>query len=374
LVAFAAAVAFVLIAPWSNGSSFSEKALAAVGAERYVRALVQPALPQSAVVDLTTGSERPVTEKTLYVYDSQSGEYLTWSYVGDVLVGSGDVLPGTGMPEPGLAAFLGGYRKALADGSAKIVGETSFRGHKAKILRFDASECGCLQAASAGLHAPFSAIIDIPGETEDVAIDSSSYQPLWYRFNSTLPHGKHEQWPIYRFDSITSVAHPGPAPKSTPALLGQIIPLRTVSPATATQSLRHLALWAGATVKGISLRSVHLDRVTTSVSPYITPSIRSGLGLDLIYQSANQRFEIEEAPTPQSGYGFNSSRLGPRGPITPRGTMTLGCNDSCFATNQPTQYRGTWVGQLHQDGLYINVSSENRELVIAAARSLTPTP
>jgi hypothetical protein len=370
-IAFVVVAALVLGAPWAGHASFTERALAAVGQERYVHIVVTPEeAPYAGVVDLGTGHERPAVLKTVYWYDSTSGEYFTWSYVDGVLVGSDDVLPGTGMAQPGLIAFLSGYRNALANGMATVVGATTVEGKKAKILRFDASR-NFSSVSGAGFHASYGEVI--PGETEDVAVDDSTHQPLWYRFNSASPNGAHQQWPINRILSIASATNDSAQPRLVAGFLGESKPIRAVNPEGATAALGQVALWPGETIGGLRLRSIHLERVTTSLSPYFTPAIRSGRGLHFVYGSAPDGVDITEAATPQGGYRFDSATLGAEGPLAPTGSMRLAC-DGCGITNQPVRLSPEWLGQLRQGGLYITISGPSRGIVLEAARALTALP
>jgi hypothetical protein len=211
------------------------------------------------------------------------------------------------------------------------------------------------------------------GPGGESALESSTYQPLWYRFNSALPNGAHQQWPINRILSIVSATNDSAQPKLMTGFLGETKSIRTVTPEDATVALGHAALWPGKMPGGLRLRSIHLERVTTSVSPYSTPAIRSGRGLHLVYGSAPEAVDITEAATPQGGYRFDSATLGAEGPLAPTGSMRLAC-DGCGVTNEPTRFPPEWTGQLRQGGLYLTISGRSRRIVVEAARALTALP
>ena len=174
-LAAAAAAALAALAPWHAGPSHRPRARRGrLGA--YVVAVVAPAREYGSVVDLATGATRPSRTRTVYVHDSGSSERTatlsTWRTVDGVTVSSSD--QGNPADDPGLATLFGGYRKALADGSARVVGETTYRGRRAKIVRFTFDYASTLtgKGLATRVHEP-------GGATEDVAVDASTYRPLW---------------------------------------------------------------------------------------------------------------------------------------------------------------------------------------------------
>jgi hypothetical protein len=115
--------ALTLGSPWRTPPSFADRALAAIGSKRYVVAVVQPAVTYGAVVDLVTGKARRQTQRTVYVVDSGTADTIpalsSWTTIDGVTVGSSAA--GNLSAEPGLATLVGGYRKALAKGTAELV-------------------------------------------------------------------------------------------------------------------------------------------------------------------------------------------------------------------------------------------------------------
>jgi hypothetical protein len=165
-----------LVAPWQAGPSSTARALAAIGGDRYLVAVVEPERSPDSIVDLATGTERPLPRRFVLVVDSGSASAApslsSWSSIGGVVtsVGSG----GEPDADPGISSFAGGYRKALADGSAKVVGTTTYRGPRAKILRFTFDTATVVRPSS-----PVVSRTSQPGgSSEDVAVDVSTYRPL----------------------------------------------------------------------------------------------------------------------------------------------------------------------------------------------------
>ena len=126
-----------------------------------------PRASTASVVDLATGADAPAKIRTVYVLDSGSSERIpTLSSWRDARrrQPSRSTTQGNPADEPGLATFVGGYRKALADGTAKVVGETTYRGRRAKVVRFSFDYATALDGK--GLATP---VHDPGGATEDVA-------------------------------------------------------------------------------------------------------------------------------------------------------------------------------------------------------------
>jgi hypothetical protein len=368
-IALAAAIFIALSAPWNEGSSFTDRALAALGAERYARVEVEPPDAHlAALVDIATGTGRAASVKRVYWYDSRTSRFNVWYYVDGVAVGSGDLLLG----HPGLAAFLGGYRAALADGSAKVVGESGYQGRKVKIVQFEPAASYAAPSLGAASRASYT-----PGTTEDVAVDSSTYQPRWFRLNepklvqpATKTHAAtvvQQHGPIFRIIGIASAATPATRPASVPDIEGDATNVRSVSRSDATSALGHAALWPGRTIGNLTLRSARLERLTTYRGA-LGPVIREGLGLHLVYRAGQRSVEIFESPSPQAAYGFMTSTLGSEGTVAPPGKMRISCRVCSFSDVPPT-----WSGQLQQDGLFISIYAPSRDLLLAAARSLRPT-
>ncbi len=364
-LAAAAAVLVALGAPWRSGPSFTDRALAAIGSERYVVAVVEPEHTYDALVDLATGKKRPVTTRTEYVVDSGSSDTIptiaSWRSVDGVTVGSSG--QGSIGDDPGLATLVGGYRKALADGSAKVVAETTYRGRRAKIVRFTFDYATVVNGK--GLASP---VHHPGGATEDVAVDASTYRPLWVdRTDTEITGGRTVRYGDPR-DLIVSIESTDRAPAHPSAEQAGIVLTRQavgrVTRATAPLALGPRAVWPGPAVGGLRFGSVRLEQLWP-----LTPGRTGGApapGLDLVYTGGGRTLEVQESAKLQPG-GFTAPKL-----LPPAGTLRLTCY-GCGVANWPAA-RIRWTGQLRDGPLFVGITAPTPALVLAAARALTPMP
>lgn len=364
--------ALLIAAPWRGGPSFVQQALAAVGKGRYVHVVLDDSTPSSEIIDLASGRSRPSIQTTESVYDTRTGAVASrFSSNGAVFAPSqgASVSPG-----PLLTNFALGYRRALEDGKARIVGETSVDSQEAKILRF-----------------PF-ALRDRDGKVamtvyEDVAVAADSFAPLWIRSAWTIhPHTNLPESYIYappcpctRVLSIRSSDERPvlPTPRKWPRPVdGDVTDIRPVELLDTSAALRHPTLWPGGEVGETILQTITLQRVTTrliSGAVQNWPKLGSKRGLRLEYRGEWRSLVIEEAATPQAGYGFGSAVW----PLPPLGQASLFCQlcqtprDTPGLLGDPPR---VWAAQLHKDGLFIRIRSTSRSLVVRAARALRPMP
>ena len=338
----AAAASLTLAAPWSGGPSFVQQALAALGGGRYVHAVFQGTQPYIRIVSLGSGRTRPVAQRIEWVYDTKTSTIEALYSLNGVALFSEQ----NGIPDSAVTGFANGYRKALANGVGRVIGETTVNGQKAKIIRFPIS------LSTGGVGALY----------EDVLVAIDSHRPLLIRYR-TLPHVHGARTVTYRVVSIdSSNTQPTLSGRQPlPSLTGSATDIRQLGLARATNALGHAALWPGQTIGGATLQKVRLQRVTTSILHSYPP--RSSVhGLRLDYRAGTGSLVIQEAATPQYAYGFYSAAIGVSGPLPRVGEASL-------APLQPA-----WQAQLHKGGLYVTIRSPERSLVIAAARALAPIP
>ena len=363
----AAATLLALGAPWRNGPSFTDRALAAIGSERYLYAVVEAERSYTSVIDLATGKERPITLREVFLFDSGSTERIPtlsfWRYEDGVVTSSSN--QGSPASEPGLGSFLDGYRQQLADGSAKVVGDTTYRGRKATILRFTFNTAERAVTVPSGQQ--FFVQTAYPGgSSEDVAVDSSTYRPLWTRLSWIAITGsqvRHKQEQRYRILSIGSVATPPIRPVAVGVVDGYSRPaFNQVTLKAARTVLSMPALWAGTNVGPLRFRSVQLDDLFRIRAPKLP--VESGLGLRFTYGST---LRVREATTPQPFYFFTSAKLLPA-----PGELRLTCS-GCGVANEPASLV-VWTGQLRKGRLWVSIDGPSRALVLTAARALVPLP
>lgn len=330
-----------ILTPWTgNGGSFVARALGAIGDGTIVHAVVDSHAQFNGAVDLHSGKERPAIVRVDYWYDTHRNSYDAWSYLDGRA--NGHVV---GAPEPALAAFASGYRAALRSGKAKLVGNTTLKGHAAKIVRFPLG------------HNAY----------EDVTVDASTYLPLSFRYLSPSGHG-----PVWRVSSIRSVAQKRPAriPQPPPQVTGSIVRSEVIASATAAHVLPRPTLWPGTQLGGLRLKTIHLQHLKTMRLQGMRP-IRQGIGVNLSYGTNKKWLEVDESAAPQAAYNFLDATLGADGPVAPTGSIRLSC-DTCGEGNHAPQFRPIWVGQLKARGLYVTIRSSSRQLVIQAAQRLRP--
>jgi hypothetical protein len=357
ITAVAAAVLAALGAPWQAGPSFTARALAAIGADRYLVAVVEPERSPDSIVDLATGNARPLPERFVLVVDSGSASAAPslsgWNTIGGVVtaVASGGE-PGA---DPGISSFAGGYRAALADGSAKVVGTTTYRGRRARILRFTFDTASVVRPSSPVVSQSYD-----PGDSsEDVAVDVSTYRPLWVQRSETVVgagRARRVREQRYRVVSIASAPSPPATPPAPVYAGGAAQPVsERMTPAAASRALGGQAVWPG----GSGLRSIRLERLTAETAGGPAPA---GPGLRLAYADG---VRVAESARPQPAYGF---RL--RGLLPPPGRVRLTCL-ACEGPYLPAGF-APWRGELRSGRMWVEVEAPTRALVLAAARALRP--
>ena len=216
-----------------------------------------------------------------------------------------------------------------------------------------------------GLASP---VHDPGGATEDVAVDASTYRPLWVdRTETEIAGGRTVRYRDPR-ELIVSIASTDRAPSHPPAGQAGIVLTRqavgTVTRATAPLALGPRAVWPGPTVGGLRFGEVRLEQLWP-----ISPGRAGGApapGLRLVYTGGGRTLEVQESAKLQPG-GFTVPKL-----LPPAGTLRLACY-GCDVANWPGA-RIRWTGQLRDGPLFVGITAPTRALVLAAARALTPMP
>ncbi len=154
----AAAVALLLVAPWQGrGPSVVDRALAVVGSGPVIHAVLEQPSP-AVTVNLATGEEQALVSRVELWYSEQPRELRRRVTVAGEL--ASDFLSTHGfmsLPDPALTEFATGYRAALAEGRAHVVGDVEVDGRRAKRIEF----------------AP-----DLGGGVETVTVDAETFVPL----------------------------------------------------------------------------------------------------------------------------------------------------------------------------------------------------
>jgi len=333
-----AALVAVLLWPGGGRRTILDRALAAIGDARVMHVVLQaPAGFQ--FVELSGGRTITPTNKVEIWNDrsSKRGHSITREQgrvVAEWLTPEDD--GGVGVPDPALEAFWTGYRNALAEGTAKLVGKGSIYGHRVYWLQFPLPG-----------HA---------GPGSRVAVDRDSYRPVaFYEYAGGGGRFIHERVllaeavPFSDSDFRRRTAPPRPLQDGT-----------RVSTEVPQHPLRLGKPWltAGARIRGVSLRSVMPLIVATGE--------RRSRGVELFYgfhriQGGETWIQIDELKRPT-----NSDWRG-----IPDGFVKVMYAGEDHSAGVPT--RQIWSGHLVVKGLYVTIETDlGRNAVLAVARAMKP--
>jgi hypothetical protein len=371
-VAFAVAVAAVLAAPWRDNPLATERALAALGHEPVIHAIVEQPSPRQTVIDLASGRERPEAPRSEYWYDDERDVLRVRLSIG------GRPLPGAEYvhsPEgfftdrgvqrdqmrppqldPALEGFASGYREALDSGEATVVGEEVVDGREAVILRFP------LPPGPSGEQI-----------SEDVAVDADEYRPLRFRFSSTAAPGRTSPWSeaprVVEIETIPRDARDFEVPQgSEPRPAGQTgVDERKLSPAEAATALGRPVFWPGRVVEGVELAQIELMRLTTTwtdgrVTEGHALVFRYGLDRRTAHLEGKPSLIMTEGTSTEGALRFELGGSMPRpGELRLAGPGRAEDGDAEM-----------WFGAMQRDGVYISLESRQRDLILAAAKAMVP--
>jgi hypothetical protein len=362
--AAAAVLALLLASPWEGRSPLAtERALAALGDRPVIHAIVENLRPHATIVDLASGVERQQLLRTEYWYDEErallrtrlsiDGHLLTeLLQTREAALSDLGPLPGNAAEprlDPALAGFASRYREALESGTAEVAGDAYLDDRRVILLRFT------LPSPQEGQPL-----------NEEVAIDAESFRPLRFRF-----HYGADASPWSRVLSIETLERedgqftpPQPRPEPRPRRATGLDE-RTLTPDEAHNVLGRSALWPGADVEGIALTEIELMKVTTEWSDGRETQAKA---LVLQYGEGRRADPSGRWLVVTEGTSAEIPRFGTFG-ATPLdvGELRLVGLDSGLGEG-----RKMWFGSLERDGLYFAFESPHRDLVLAAARALTP--
>lgn len=365
-ISLAAAVALLVLAtPWDGrGPLATERALAALGDGPVVYAVVENLRPQATIVDLASGAERPQFMRTEYWYDDERSLLRTRLTIDGYLVTEllqtrdaalSDLGPLPGNPpeprlDPALAGFASRYRDALETGQARVVGKETVDGRDAVLLRI------VLRPAAD----------DRPTLYEDVAVDADTYRPLRFRFRSGRDTGN--WWRVVSIETVARDADQFAAPAAAKPRPRQQtgVDERRLTPAAAATALDRPALWAGASISGVDLTEIKVMKLTTEWTDGRETESRALVlqyGQGRRARSAGRWLVLTEGTSRLEAVRFGSFG----GPALEPGQLRLvGVGDLDGSTVD------MWFGDLELDGVFIALESPQRDVVLAAARALTP--
>jgi hypothetical protein len=351
-----------------------ERALAGVSTGPVLHAVLE--LPQRermltseplevSVVDLTSGHTRPAMSRIELWYDPNRRLLRQTNSIEGAVVferlqtpdgvhdrrGSRES-PGAPQIDPSLAAFFTGYREALEEGSATVVGSDVVDGRNVQWLRFPPSEEGW--------------------PPQEVAVDSESFEPQLLRTVCADCAAPPRAYRIVVLEGVGEHAADFTPPRADPVRVAAFGGgRRQITASEAETELGRPALWAGRELGGLRLDEVQLVTPTMHSASPPTRENRIGLGrgLQVIYGEAKRgepRLAIGQAEDYRFLFGsfnFNNAEVGV--PLTighsgvpPEGEVAL------------TGGGAHWTAQLRKDGLFVEIDGPSRELVLEAARSL----
>lgn len=408
----ALAVAFValgiLVAPWNDHgpSSLLDRALAAVGDGSVLHVVIRQTVPaDDYLVYVATGrtlAPDRVVETEIWYDASGSREHMltredgklrddvlqtpqgTTSMDGRVftcawiaahpveatkegvscrLFGGNGTTPRT-VPEappvvdPALAGFVGGYRDALASGTARHVGDGVVDGRRVQWLEFTVTPPppppGSEPPPGAGEPQPW---------TERVALDAETYRPVLVR---TVSGVGTSEYSVVRIEAVSEGAADFSAPPLRPAAdrisRGDVLASRDATVVQARSALGSTPLWAGTTLLGRTLATVRIDSLQTSYTRDTGRPPTSSSGVELVYgplengHPAAGSIVLRESARPEFAYAWTPSRG-----LPPEGAMRVVPGFGSF---------------LRVDGVYVAILTPpgDRDEALSVGRELKPIP
>lgn len=362
----AVALAVALAAPWDSRTPLvAERALAAIGSQPVIHAVVEDTRPHATIVDLASGVETAQLLRTEYWFDDERALLRARITIDGTLQtellltrkgGLSELGPIPGNPTdprlpPALAGFASGYRDALESGAARVIGETRVEGREAVLLEIKLLsppiDAGSVSSA-------------------EVALDAESYEPLRFRYRSG---NQTTEW--WRVVSIKTL--PREQQQFAPPALAEPRPSRQtgtderkLSPTEAATALDRPAVWPGRDVAGIQLTEIELMKLTTEWT-----DDRETVSHALALQYGPRRYKAGDEPwlmiTETTTRAENVPFRGFGGPDPPPGELKIrGFGD---LDGSPADM---WIGSMVVDGLYVALESAQRDAILTAARAMAP--
>lgn len=363
----------LLAAPWRESPLTTERALAALGHHPVVHAIVEQPRPRASVIELATGRERPEAHRSEYWYDDERDLLRVRLSVGGVPLPGGEYLHS---PEgfftdrgvqreqirpprldPALGRFASGYKEALDNGEATVVGEEVVDGREAVILRFPEDQVSQ----------------DVRVAAYDVAVDADEFRPFRFRLSSNPDGSPPSPWSeaprVIEIETIPrdpSDFEPPHAGKPRPA--GQTgVEERTLDPADAAAALGRPAFWPGRAIEGAELTQIELMRLTTRWTDG-----RTSEGHALVFQYGVDRrtAHLEGKPSlivTESSSAEETPRFDFGGAMPEPGELRLTGFGNAGAVDAEM-----WFGSMQRDGMYISLESPQRSLIVSAAKAMIP--
>jgi hypothetical protein len=327
-----------------------ERALAAVSDGPIVHGIVENTQSHAYLVDLASGEEVVEAERHEYWYDEKRGALNARLTIGDAVLNEISLARSSGPPPSHRAlAFATHYRDALEEGRARIVRWETVDGRRSPVLSIEVP----------AWRDPRTGQVVQPGYTEEVVVDSETYKPLRFRHlpGPDVVAGPVHWWRVVTIETADRVDE-GYLRRAEPRRWKGFAPSQDekVTAEEAGTALGRPALWAGSELDGVPLTRIGL--VTTSIT------WRDGRETE----TPSLFIRYEDPPAKRSLWmtvALSREVSGQWGPVdgaaVPPGKVRLKQGDG-----------GVWFGNVERGGLYVNLQSPERELIVAAARALRP--
>jgi hypothetical protein len=334
-----------------------ERALAAVSAGPVLHAVVENEDSRAFLVDLASGEETVEPERHEYWYDQERGELRARLTIGTEVVNEVHVPRVSGPPPSHRAlAFASRYREALERGNARVVRWETVAGRRAPVLSIDVP----------AWRDPRSDQVVQPAYTEEVVVDGDTFEPLRFRhlYGPEVASGPVFWW---RVVSIESIAHDDDDFNAGPPAFPwtRLAPSndKEVTLEEAATALGRTALWPGAEVDGVRLERIGV--VTTAITWRDGRETKSP-SLLIRYDAPGEKgrwlwMEVGTSPATTPRFGPVDGEAVPAGKVR---LMEVKAHDD--------RSIDMWFGNVQRDGIYINMQSPQRELIIEAAKTLKP--
>jgi hypothetical protein len=400
------AVALALAAPWQGrGGGLVARALAALGAGQVIHVVSVSPVPQTTLIDLRTGSERPLRVRTELWFDQRlhlervvtrvggrivADELQTaqgsWTAFGRVytcawiaahplLARQARVNCNAAQPtlsrlrrlaeprpqlDPALAAFVDGYRHALASGKARPVGSGVVAGHAVEWLRIAA------QTATKASPARFERVAVDRRTLKPVLVETILGQRLLGRAAITSVETRPPSPDVF--------TRPRLAPAARMPIAASVPTTRPLSQGRAAAALDGKLLWLHSVFAKLPLAATSRQRIVTRYGT--DHAKRLSIGVELVYggpvdETASERYiRLSESREPQLIYGFTGIYRA----VPAAGVLRVSRIDS--SGGRPANLgrpAGTtiWRGQLKKGGVYVTLEATSKRLLVAAARNLS---
>ena len=358
-----AVIVFAVVSSVDGTAPFTtDKALAAIGNQPVVHAVMESEQPWATIVDLASGDERPQVQRTEFWYDGERGRLRARATVDGQLIsellqtrddGTSPRGPLDPSREPRLDPALGRgfatrYRSALESGEARIVGETEVDGRDAVQLE--------IQSGS-----------PIAGKRvrEQVDVDADSFRPL--RFRYLAGDDAASWWRVLEIEAL-----PRDDERFAP------VPASPVRPQAQTGSDEHEA--------ADSRRGRERPRQARALARGRRRRCRADENRGAEADDALDRWPRDRGPGAPARIRWGEARSCAAVPWNPAGTVReerprFGADEPALGPGQLQLFGwgaldgssvDGWSTYFDQDGVFLTFESNERDMILEAARQLEP--